>query len=517
MKRKLWRALVVVALLASLFGVLPALAVHPVPDDGPVPDQPGGSPGAQVDDYAHPIDEPNPAEEARLLQRERLLNAGQTAEAAALAKTGTDRVIVILVEFAGTDVFTWTAPTNPLTPSTGSTWDPIGKADTNEWNGSVGDCSRIITQTRVFTYGPTLHNQMPRPLSASAAATLGRRTLLVDCFVDAPRLHTVVGAANDEGIVDAFEYGASLTRIAQRQAESDLYFVPAGTFATDPSALMANRRWSRLAAGFRHEGALLLLYTSSAALPYIIAETDAVLVLAPDEYRFDRDAAGGLVEAAQSGRPLVVVVPGAAAATGPGPRDAVTRSAAPEPAAPPAAPAGVGSPDRAADDAVPVAAAAAAGSLSRPATRRTRPRFKGLDAASGPPPRPRRAIIYLGVLVVAAVLARGGGAPGVGPPDGAGGGRVRAASAPRAAPAASRGSCRSRRGTASRAPSPRWTRCARTGSPASSRRCGSRARVVYRIHAGPLADKSSRRLAAGLAARRAPRRPCRQHRRRSCR
>ena len=230
---------------------------------------------------------------------------------------------------------------------------------------------------------------------ARAAATLGRRTLLVDCFVDAPRLHTVVGAANDEGIVDAFEYGASLTRVAQPQREPDLFFVPAGTFASDPAALMANRRWSRLAAGFRHEGALLLLYTSSAALPFIISETDAALVLAPDGYDFDRDAAGGLVEAAQSGRPVVVVVPGTDAATGPGPRVSAARTAEP---------AGVA--DRAARDPAPAAASARAErSGSNPAIRRTRPPFKGLDAVGGPPPRTRRAVVYFGVLVVAAVLA----------------------------------------------------------------------------------------------------------------
>jgi len=239
---------------------------------------------------------------------------------------------------------------------------------------------------------------------ARAAATLGRRTLLVDCFVDAPRLHTVVGAANDEGIVDAFEYGASLTHIAQRQSEPGLFFVPAGTFASDPSALMANPRWSRLAAGFRHEGALLLLYTSSAALPFIITETDAAVILAPDGYDFDRDAAGGLVEALQSGRPVVVVVPGADAAPGPGPRAAAAHTVPPAAPAPP--PAGGMQPDHVADRAAPAAQGAPeAGSGSRPSSRRTRPPFKGLDAVSGAPPRTRRAIVYFGVLVVAAVLA----------------------------------------------------------------------------------------------------------------
>ena len=63
-----------------------------------------------------PLDQPNFKDYQRNQERMRLLEAGQTAEAAALALTGTDRVLVILVEFAGTDTFTW----NP-----GDKWDPL--------------------------------------------------------------------------------------------------------------------------------------------------------------------------------------------------------------------------------------------------------------------------------------------------------------------------------------------------------------------------------------------------------
>lgn len=106
-----------------------------------------------------PIDEPNPKDHWRMMERQRLLEAGQTAEAAALAQTGTDRVLVVLVEFAGTDVFTWTQGV--------STWDPLGIADPNEFTGVVGDCSRIITQTKTFTYTGPLHNAIERPRSAA--------------------------------------------------------------------------------------------------------------------------------------------------------------------------------------------------------------------------------------------------------------------------------------------------------------------------------------------------------------
>ncbi len=92
----------------------------------------------------------------------RLLEAGQDAEAAALSMTADDRVLVILVEFAGTDTLTW---------KPGDQWDPYGKADPNEavydadGNVIVGDCSKIITEDKTFTYSGPLHNQIPRPLS----------------------------------------------------------------------------------------------------------------------------------------------------------------------------------------------------------------------------------------------------------------------------------------------------------------------------------------------------------------
>ena len=100
-----------------------------------------------------------------------MLEAGQTAEAAALAQTGTDRVLVILVEFAGTDVFTWTAPITPdvilQLVRSGIHWaSPIRMKPCIDVNGDVvvGDCSNIITQTKTFTYTGPLHNQIERPL-----------------------------------------------------------------------------------------------------------------------------------------------------------------------------------------------------------------------------------------------------------------------------------------------------------------------------------------------------------------
>jgi len=165
MQRTLFKAIMIVALLASLVGVTPVSAQPPAPDDEAMP-------RTSLDVLAKagvrrvsvkPSDQPNPKEVWRIRERERLLAAGLTAEAAALDQVGEDRVLVILVEFGGTDVFTW---------SPGDTWDPIGQANPDDavydedGNIIIGDCSNIITEEQTFTYTGPMHNEIPRPLSA---------------------------------------------------------------------------------------------------------------------------------------------------------------------------------------------------------------------------------------------------------------------------------------------------------------------------------------------------------------
>jgi immune inhibitor A len=173
MKRTLWRALVVVALLVNFLTVMPTAANPPAPNDQVTPGGPADPLPKPAAKPVKPLDQPNPKDYLRMRERQQLLEAGETSLASSLALSGTDRVLVILVEFAGTDVFTWTAPITPTDPTTGSQWDPLGRTDPNETvfdvDGNVvyGDCSKIITQTTKFTYGPTLHNQIPRPVSES--------------------------------------------------------------------------------------------------------------------------------------------------------------------------------------------------------------------------------------------------------------------------------------------------------------------------------------------------------------
>lgn len=143
---------------------------------------------------------------------------------------------------------------------------------------------------------------------ARSAAAGGRRTALVDCFVDAPTLHGVAGAGNREGLVDAFEYGASLNRIVQEQPQANLFFIAAGTFAAEPEELMTHPRWRRLSAGFRHEEALLLLYVDAAHVGRLAAEPDGMIVLAPQGFDLAVADAPAVAEAVGRGMRLIAVV-----------------------------------------------------------------------------------------------------------------------------------------------------------------------------------------------------------------
>ena len=157
------------ALLLSIITSLTAAANPVAPGTdfvGPVRPEtqiatPGGGPIGRAA-TAKPIDQPNVKDFQRNQERMRLLEAGKDAEAASLAKTADDRVLVILVEFAGTDTFTW----NPAI-----TGIPLGIADPQRRHRQrIGDCSKIITQTS--RPSPT-----PARCTTDPAAALGRRPL----------------------------------------------------------------------------------------------------------------------------------------------------------------------------------------------------------------------------------------------------------------------------------------------------------------------------------------------------
>jgi M6 family metalloprotease-like protein len=159
-------------LLVLTLGLLPpgvARANPPFDGSGPA------SPEA-VRQFMQQIDQPNPIDRARIERRlhaqqaRRELRArGATASAYGdgvepYGLSGADRVLIILVEFAGTNTFTWTPGS--------STWDPLGRCDNSEFDGSNlanAAASQFfaqkhgITGSTNFTYRGPLHNEIARP------------------------------------------------------------------------------------------------------------------------------------------------------------------------------------------------------------------------------------------------------------------------------------------------------------------------------------------------------------------
>lgn len=140
----------------------------------------------------------------------------------------------------------------------------------------------------------------------AAAGGAPRAVTLVDLWIEDPRLHEIVGLTPSDGIVDAFEYEVSLTKAAHQV--DPIYFIGAGSSSANPAAFYAHPRWSKLHAGFRAEGALLLLYVSPSGLARLSATADGVLLLAPEGFALESDATPGIAAAMERGIPMLGVV-----------------------------------------------------------------------------------------------------------------------------------------------------------------------------------------------------------------
>jgi hypothetical protein len=103
------------------------------------------------------------------------------------------------------------------------------------------------------------------------------RIFLMDLGLDEPTLHEALGVPNQEGVSDAFLYGASVQRIAQPALDETIFFASSGTATTDPEQILAHPRWNDLAGGFSEADATLLLY-----LPTGLPGADRILNRATD-------------------------------------------------------------------------------------------------------------------------------------------------------------------------------------------------------------------------------------------
>jgi hypothetical protein len=136
-----------------------------------------------------------------------------------------------------------------------------------------------------------------------------RRVAIGDLVGDVEPLQRLATGDDPHGIVDSFVYGVSLNKIARQVDDAGMLFVmPSGTEPTVTADIISNERWSRLAAGFREVGALLVLVAPSdvegvhalaGMLDGVIVVGDAASVLA-----VPRNSVLAHVEAPMSATPL---------------------------------------------------------------------------------------------------------------------------------------------------------------------------------------------------------------------
>jgi hypothetical protein len=109
-----------------------------------------------------------------------------------------------------------------------------------------------------------------------------RRVAIGDLLGEAEPLQSLVSSDDPHGLADVFEYGVSLDKVARRvEGPDELFVLPTGVFMSDQSEIAANRRWSRLAAGFRKEQGLLIIAANVATpdIESLVIQLDgAVLV-----------------------------------------------------------------------------------------------------------------------------------------------------------------------------------------------------------------------------------------------
>lgn len=97
-------------------------------------------------------------------------------------------------------------------------------------------------------------------LMAREWAGEGLRIFLMDLGLEVPSLHEVLGLANEEGVSDAFLFGASIQHIAKPALDNAVFFASAGAPPGDPEEVLGHPRWNDLAGGFSEAEATLLLF-----------------------------------------------------------------------------------------------------------------------------------------------------------------------------------------------------------------------------------------------------------------
>lgn len=109
---------------------------------------------------------------------------------------------------------------------------------------------------------------------ASAAAASGQRTIIVDCDMRQPTLHTNLGAKNELGLSDYLTGNAALEDLIHIDDRSGLHYICAGRLPPSPTDLLGSNRMKQLLQQLSAAFQMVMLDT-----PPILAVSDALLLV----------------------------------------------------------------------------------------------------------------------------------------------------------------------------------------------------------------------------------------------
>jgi len=119
-------------------------------------------------------------------------------------------------------------------------------------------------------------------LGIARSESTHRRVVVGDLVGDIPALRSLVIEEDPHGITDSFLYGVSFNKIGYPvEGTANLHVMPSGGDSLIHEEIFHSTRWTKLAAGFRDEGALLLLVApgDSHGLAELIDQVDGVVLV----------------------------------------------------------------------------------------------------------------------------------------------------------------------------------------------------------------------------------------------
>src|SRR5437868_9043793 len=118
----------------------------------------------------------------------------------------------------------------------------------------------LDTANLVLVLGDEPRRTALAALGIARAQARHRRVALGDLLGDAEPIQELLDGGDLHGLADSFVYGVSLNKIARPVPQfGDLYVLPSGSEVPAYEEIFTNARWTRLAAGFRETGALLVV------------------------------------------------------------------------------------------------------------------------------------------------------------------------------------------------------------------------------------------------------------------